>query len=90
MQLRLGDGEDGTMRVGKSYPIQTSSYSSLSGSVPSIPGLTGAGASGGLSSLLNSYASSVPKVPQVEYQDLGLTLKATPKVLRNDDVCAHA
>jgi Flp pilus assembly secretin CpaC len=28
----------------------------------------------------------VPNVPQVEYQDLGLTLKATPKVMRNDDV----
>jgi len=25
-------------------------------------------------------------VPQVQYQDLGLTLKATPKVLRNNDV----
>lgn len=28
----------------------------------------------------------MPNIPQVEYQDLGLTLKATPKVLRNDDV----
>jgi type II secretory pathway component GspD/PulD (secretin) len=39
-----------------------------------------------LSSLLASYGSSVPNVPQVEYQDLGLTLKAKPKVLRNGDV----
>jgi hypothetical protein len=86
LELRVGDGEDGTLKVGEKYPIQTSSFSSLSGSVPSIPGLTGAGASGGLSSLLNSYASSVPNVPQVEYQDLGLTLKATPRVMRNNDV----
>jgi type II secretory pathway component GspD/PulD (secretin) len=86
MQLRLGDGEAGTVTLGERYPIQTSSFSSLSGSIPNIPGLTGAGASGALSSLLSSLSSSVPNVPQVEYQDLGMTLKATPKVMRNNDV----
>ncbi|MGD0800763.1 MAG: hypothetical protein ABR906_05560 [Terracidiphilus sp.] len=86
MQLRLGDGEKATMRSGSRYPIQTSSYSSSAPSVPNIPGLTGAGASGSLASLLSSYASSVPNIPQVEYQDLGLTLVATPKVLRNGKV----
>lgn len=86
MQLRLGDGEAGTIKEGTRYPIQTSSFSSLSGSLPNIPGLTGAGASGSLSSLLSSLSTSVPNVPQVEYQDLGLTLKATPKVMRNNDV----
>jgi len=86
IQLHLGDGEDATLRSGTRYPIQTSSFSSLSASVPNIPGLTGAGSSGSLSSLLASYGSSVPNVPQVEYQDLGLTLKAKPKVLRNGDV----
>ena len=54
--------------------------------LPNIPGLTGAGSSSSLSSLLASYASSMPNIPQVEYQDLGLTLKATPRVLRNDEV----
>jgi Flp pilus assembly secretin CpaC len=39
-----------------------------------------------LSSLLSQYGSSVPNIPQVQYEDLGLTLKATPKVMRNDDV----
>jgi tetratricopeptide (TPR) repeat protein len=86
LQLRLGDGEAATLRTGTRYPIQTSSFSSLSASVPNIPGLTGAGASGSLSSLLANYGGSVPNIPQVEYQDLGLTLKATPKVLRNDQV----
>lgn len=85
MQLRLADGEAGSVRSGTKYPIQTSSFSSLSGSIPNIPGLTGAGASGSLSSLLSSL-QSVPNVPQVQYQDLGLTLKATPKVMRNDDI----
>jgi len=85
IQMRLGDGEKATLRTGSRYPIQTSSFSSIAGSVPNIPGLTGAGASGSLSSLLASY-SGVPNIPQVEYQDLGLTLIATPKVMRNDDV----
>ena len=86
IQLRLGDGESATLRTGTRYPIQTSSFSSLSASVSSIAGLSAAGSSSSLSSLLGSYGSSVPNVPQVEYQDLGLTLKATPKVLRNSDV----
>jgi Flp pilus assembly secretin CpaC len=86
IQLRLGDGEAGTLRTGTRYPIQTSSFSSLSASVPNIPGLTGAGSSSSLSSLLSGLGGSVPSVPQVEYQDLGLTLKATPKVLRSGEV----
>jgi Flp pilus assembly secretin CpaC len=85
LELRVADGEDGTLKVGEKYPIQTSSFSSLSASLPNIPGLTGAGASSSLSSLL-SAASAVPNVPQVEYQDLGLNLKATPRVMRNDEV----
>jgi type II secretory pathway component GspD/PulD (secretin) len=30
--------------------------------------------------------SSVPNVPQVEYQDLGMTLKTTANVMRNSEV----
>ncbi len=86
MQLRLSDGEAATMRSGMRYPIQTSSYSSLGANSTNIPGLTGAGSSSNLSSLYASYSGSLPNVPQVEYQDLGLTLKATPRILRNDDV----
>jgi hypothetical protein len=89
IQLRLGDGEASTLRSGTRYPIQTSSFSSLSASSATIAGLSAAGSSSSLSSLLASYGSSVPNVPQVEYQDLGLTLKATPKVLRNGDVALN-
>jgi Flp pilus assembly secretin CpaC len=86
LQLRLGDGETATLKSGTKYPIQTSSFSGIGASLPNIPGLTGAGASGSLSSLLASYGGSVPNIPQVEYQDLGLTLKAMPRVMRGDDV----
>ncbi len=86
MQLRLGDGESATLSSGSQYPIQTASYSSPTASVPNIPGLTGAGASGSLSSLLSSYAANQPNIPQVQYQELGLSLKAIPKVMRNNEV----
>ena len=86
IQLRLGDGEDGTIKEGERYPIQTASYSSLSSGLGGIAGLTGAGSSSNLSSLLASVSSSVPNIPMVQYQDLGLTLKADPKVMRDGEV----
>jgi Flp pilus assembly secretin CpaC len=86
IQLRVEDGQKGEIKLGEKYPIQTSSYSSLSGSLPNIPGLTGAGTSSSLGSLLSSLTSSVPNVPMVQYQDLGLSLSVTPKALRNGDV----
>ena len=86
LQLRLSDNEEATLMSGTRYPIQTSSFSSLGGSASTIAGLSGAGLSSNLSSLLSNYGGSVPNSPQVQYQDLGLTLKATPRVLRGDEV----
>jgi Flp pilus assembly secretin CpaC len=86
MLLHLGDGEAATVRSGTRYPIQTSSFSSLGTSSSSIAGLSSAGNSSALSSLLSSLGSSATNVPQVEYQDLGLTLQATPKVMRGGDI----
>jgi tetratricopeptide (TPR) repeat protein len=93
MMLRLSDGTPGssdaaagTIKSGTRYPIQTASFSGIGGNIPNIPGLTGTGTSSALSSLLGSINNSVPNFPEVQYQDLGLTLKASPKVMRNDDV----
>ena len=86
MQLRLGDGEEGTVSDGTRYPILTSTYSNLGAGGVNIPGLTSAGSSSSLTSLLSSLQGTTPEIPQVQYQDLGLTLKATPKVMRNGDV----
>lgn len=85
-QLRLQDGEEGTLKSGTRYPITTSSFSNLGASGINIPGLTSAGNSGSLSSLLSSVSGAATTIPQVEYQDLGLTMKATPRVLRSGDV----
>jgi hypothetical protein len=87
IQLRLGDGDPGTVRSGTRYPIQVASYSpSISSNVKSIPGLTGAGTSGNLTSLLSSLTSGTSNIPQIEYQDLGLTLKTTANAMRNSEV----
>jgi general secretion pathway protein D len=89
MQLRLADGEDETIRSGSRYPILTASYSGLATSGVNIPGLTTAGTSSGLSSLLSSITGATTQIPQVQYQDIGLTLKATPKVMRTGDVALN-
>ncbi|MGA7257888.1 MAG: hypothetical protein WCF17_09340 [Terracidiphilus sp.] len=87
-QLRLADNEDGTMKSGTRYPIATSSLSST-GTGLNIPGLNLPGTSGSLSSLLSSVASEIPNIPQIQYQDLGLVLKARPRILRSGEVALH-
>jgi general secretion pathway protein D len=88
-QLRLGDGEEGTLKSGTRYPIQTSQFSSLSANSLNIPGLTGVGTSGALSGILASLQGASTNIPQVQYQDLGLVLKATPRVLRSGNVALN-
>ncbi|KAA6464955.1 hypothetical protein DYQ86_03090 [Acidobacteria bacterium AB60] len=88
-QLRLEDGEEGTLKSGTRYPIQTSSYSSLSANSLNIPGLNSAGTSGGLAGLESSLLGANTAIPMVQYQDLGLVLKATPRVLRSGNVALN-
>jgi type II secretory pathway component GspD/PulD (secretin) len=84
MQLRVLDREESTIKAGERYPIETSSYSSLSAAPLSIPGISNAGLSSTLQNLgvnlsqLQSAASL--QIPQVQYEDIGLTLKVTPSI----------
>ena len=72
INLRLEDDEAGTFKTGMRYPIEQSSYSSVA-----LPAA--------LSAVLGTNGSA-QTIPQIQYEDLGLTLKATPKVLRSNDV----
>lgn len=89
VQLRVEDQQDATFRSGTRYPIVTSSYSSLTPSSLSIPGLSTPGLSSALSNLgvnLSALSSAGQTIPQVQYEDLGLTLKATPRIQLDRDV----
>ncbi len=83
-QLRVLDQEEGTLKAGERYPIIVSNYTGLSGSALSIPGISNAGISSTLQNLGVNAASlleaSEETIPQVQYQDLGLTLTVTPRV----------
>ncbi len=87
IQLRANDTEAATLRSGTRYPIVTSVYST-SAIGGSIPGLNSPGLSSTLQNLgINlANASSAQVTPQVQYEDLGLTLKATPRIQRSRDI----
>lgn len=84
IQLRTLDGEEATIRTGEKYPIETSNYSSLGTSSLSIPGISTSGLSSTLQNLgvnLSQLQSAAEQeIPQVQYQDIGLTLKVTPRM----------
>ena len=95
LQLRVGDRQTATFRSGIRYPIQTSLFTDVASP-------TGAGALGNiqvngvpLSSLLSQFLgsssgiSSGAVLPQIQYQDLGLTVKASPHVQRSGDMAMH-
>jgi general secretion pathway protein D len=87
IHLRVQDQETATFRVGMRYPIVTSTVSS-GGSALSAAGINTAGLSSTLAGLgFNaSSLSAQVTIPQIQYQDLGLTLKATPWVQHGAEV----
>ncbi|MGC9199328.1 MAG: type II secretion system protein GspD [Acidobacteriaceae bacterium] len=80
-------GQPAEFRVGSRYPVTTGTYSTgLSSTLSSsLSGLTNTGSS--ISALLNQYlGSNSVTVPEIQYEDLGITLKLTPQVLHNNEV----
>ncbi len=85
LQLRLQDQESGDIVAGLRYPIVQSSYSNLS-STSAIAGLSAAGTSAQLTALGLNSATISQAIPQVQYQELGLSLKATPHIHRDQTI----
>jgi Flp pilus assembly secretin CpaC len=87
IQLRVGDRQSATFRAGSKYPITQSTYST-SAPTAVTSALAGASVNGvSLASLLGSATTST--VPQVQYEDLGVTLKATPTVQKSGLISVH-
>ncbi|MGI4756955.1 MAG: type II secretion system protein GspD [Janthinobacterium lividum] len=90
LQLRVSDQQKAIFKSGTRYPIQTSLFSDIASSTASsLAGTTVNGVS--LSSLLASYLGtsslgSTSVIPQVQYEDLGLTVTATPHIQRTGDI----
>jgi len=80
IQMRVDDRQPATFKAGTRYPVTTSTYTTgLSTAASSLSGATINGVS--VASLLAQYAGgSSTTVPQVSYEDLGVTLKATPAI----------
>jgi len=83
VQLRTSQQNNANFKMGLRYPIQTSSYSSLTSSV-STSTLQSLGLSSSQISTLTSAASST--IPSVSYEDIGLVLKAKTLVHGASDV----
>jgi type II secretory pathway component GspD/PulD (secretin) len=83
VQLRVEDHQEATFREGTRYPIVSSTYSSgLSTAASALGNKTINGVN--IASLLSQYAGgSSVTIPQVTYEDLGVTLNATPVILKS-------
>jgi len=88
MQLRVADRQSATFRVGQHFPVTTATYTSgISSTSPALNGVSINGVSA--SNLLNAVTGSTLTIPQIQYEDLGLTLKATPTVQRTGAIKMH-
>jgi general secretion pathway protein D len=88
IQVRVADRQSATFRVGERYPITTATYSSgVTGSAAALANTTINGVP--VSSLLNSGVGTTATIPQIQYEDLGLTLKATPTVQKSGEIRLH-
>jgi type II secretory pathway component GspD/PulD (secretin) len=88
ISVRVGDRQTTALRVGSRYPVTTATYGSgLSAAQTSA--LAGVSINGQSASSLLAAASSIATVPTVQYEDLGITLKTQPTVMKSGLVAVH-
>jgi general secretion pathway protein D len=86
VQVRIGDGQTNTFKVGSKYPITTATYSTGGGGSNIPAGLANTTINGvSVASLIAQYTGAsatgtTATTPQVQYEDLGITLKTKPVV----------
>lgn len=83
LQMHVGDRQAATFRAGTRYPITTSTYTTgISTAASALSSATINGVS--VASLLAQYSGGTSTtIPQIQYEDLGLTLKTTPNIERS-------
>ncbi|MHB1935292.1 MAG: hypothetical protein ACYCOR_01755 [Acidobacteriaceae bacterium] len=84
IQLRAGDLQKQTVMIGSRYPIVTQSYSAGTQTSTANPSL--AALLAGTSATAAASTNPLALAPTVQYVDLGLTVKALPRILQNKDV----
>lgn len=85
IQVRVSNHETATFRIGTRYPITTASYTSgISGATSSA--LAGVTVNGVPASSLLAQLGTQVTVPEIQYEDLGLTLKAVPIVQKSGEI----
>jgi len=72
VQLRASQDKDATFKLGERYPILNASFSPIANSAA-------------ISQVLGNQSYAAP-FPSVNYEDIGLTLKAKPVVHNNSDI----
>ena len=86
IKMRVGDRQSATFRVGTRYPITTSTFVvPTAGPASALSSININGTSA--NSLLNSLTSST--IPQIQFEDLGITLKTTPTVQKSGFITLH-
>ena len=84
VELHAGDLQKQTVKIGERYPIVTQSYSA--GTQTATANSTLASLLAGTSTTPTATSNPLALAPTVEYQDLGLTVIALPRILQNKDV----
>jgi len=88
VQLRIADRQEATFREGSRYPVTSSTFSSgLTGAASSLAGLGNQTINGvPISNIIAQASQSANTIPQITYENLGITLTATPTIQKSGTI----